>query len=736
MARTTRSVLYGLMIMLLAGGCSGQGPLRVGGAGQTASAISHPFLLFGRAEIPSLGRRKQGDALLAECWGKLSRLAEAPDDLRNWARQLEARALVWQIEGDERMADRAIGLMRAALERTDPAEFYKTANFQRHAAPLRALALGWDWLYGRLTPVQRAEILPLLERWCEAAFNHTEQQWWREASYNCGSIPVAGIGLLALAIRADSAHPLTQTWYRETARRIGQNFFPVSWRPSGICWEGPNYAIVGLRYVAPFAEAVRRAGGDDLLGASGAARAMQYLMYQWMPWGGCAPIGDNTSYGRRTFAAEYLLGLGRTGDAAGLWTWRMHTDVRRLDPLITYLCYPLNVPPASPAEAGMPTSRYFEVTPNRAGYVFGRSRWDDPDAAFFSFVTRFEKCNHQHYDMNSFLLGGFGTLFATHESLYPYGNEHQGVDFEHNLVTVDGGGWPAHDKSNSCGDDNSTEGALVGLALGPFADYVRGDAKWSYRDNTILNSNPAIRAERACLFLKQGRTPYVLVVDDIQYRGAEHGYDWLWHAPDLPITGSGTPEDPLVIAAESGRCAIQFIHPARPAVAIEQVKQDGRRRPVTLKRITVSQRGVRVRYAALATLEKDAAARPVILPQAVECSSPSAGAVTVRFPDGSADHVAWQSEEDRVQAGAPLSAGPLATDGLMAMVRVKDGRVIGYVLGEGTYLRWGRTTLVSARDSVCVSAGPDGAKTFGRRRAREGLPPLKPIGLRVFKVTR
>ena len=692
--------------------------------------MSHPFMLFSRAEVSGLAKRKQAQPLLAECWQKLKDLAEAPDARRGWPGQLEARALLWQLEGDAKMGDRAVAGMRAALERDDPAEFYKRANFHRQAAPLRALALGWDWLHGHMTPEQRAEVLPRLEKWCEAVYEHTEKQWWREAAYNVGAIPIGGLGLLATAIRADSAHPQAQMWYREATRRIAQNFFPTSWKPSGICYEGPNYAIVGLRYVAPFAEALRRAGACDLMGSSGARHAMQYLMHQWMPQEGCAPIGDNTSYGRRTFAAEYLLGLARTRDRAGLWTWLEYTDRRRLDPLMAYVWFPAALKPLSPAEAKLPAWKYFEVTRHRAGYVFSRSRWCDPAAGFFAFTTRFEKCNHQHYDMNSLLLGAFGTLFATHRDLYPYGHEDHGVDHEHNMVVVDGGGWAAHDPRNSCGHQNSTDGTLVGLALGPLADYVRGDAKWSYRDNSILNSNPAIRAERACLFVKQGAAPYLLAFDDIHYRNDAHRYDWHWHAPELPIRGAGTVADPLVISAKGGRCAIRFLRPAKPEVAVKPIEVGRRRRRGSLQRIAVTQRGKRVQYVALATLAKAGSADPAVTPVEVKSTAPVAGAVKVALPDGNVDTIAWQSEEDRVQAGAPLSAVGLETDGLMAMVRLRAGRVAGYVLGEGTYLRWNGAVLVESKQPVCVTADGSGAQVFGRRRAREGLPPLKPAGVR------
>jgi len=727
------------LAMLMTSAAALAAPEAPSAATQPAAAPAHPFLLFDAKEARTLGGRAGDDELLKGCWEDIRERAGAEDSNRRWMRQLEDRALLWAVDRDKAMAAKAISLMTSALERVDPAAYYKRSDFHHHGAPLRALALGWDWLYDAMTPAERAKILPGLIRWVHAAFADFETRWWREASYNCGAIGMGGIGLLATAIRNDTNDPGVHTAWREMVRRMAQNFFPTSWRPSGICYEGPNYAIVGYKYVAPFAEALRRSGGPDLLARSGARHAMTYLMHQWLPAGGCASIGDNTSYGRRTFAAEYLLGLARTRDAVGLWTWREYTDRGRLDPVITVIWHPADLPPRSPAEAAAPTSKYFEVTPNRAGYVFSRGRWGDADSPFFAFTIRHEVCNHQHYDMNSVLLGGLGTMFATHRDLWPYGHENHGYDLEHNHVVLDGGGWPAEDRTGSCANQCSTGGLLVGLALGSTADYVRGDAKWSYRDNSIPNTDPAIRAERSCLFVKAGGTPYLLTVDDIQYRGRGHRYDWVWHAPPVPIAGAGTRADPVTITTEKGRCAIRFLTPARPAVTVADAEGRTRRRrrgtvSRPLRRISVAQTGVRVQYAAVATIEAKDRVAPAVTSLPVESSAPVAGGARIYHADGTVDWIVWQSEEQRVQLGAALSAGKLATDGLLAMVRVnKAGEVTAYVLGEGSYLVWDGKALARAKSSICVSADGGGVNLTGRRRARKGLPTAPPVEAWAFR---
>jgi hypothetical protein len=229
----------------------------------------------------------------------------------------------------------------------------------------------------------------------------------------------------------------------------------------------------------------------------------------------------------------------------------------------------------------------------------------------------------------------------------------------------------------------------------------------------------------------------MVALDDIQFSDEPHTYRWQWYAPyNMEQSGAGTLTDPLVLAADKGSCAIHFVTPAMPVIATDKVPNlANKQRSKGLDRISVTQTGIRVRYAAIATLQETLAARPAIQALPVVCESESAGAARVQLADGRVDQIAWQSEEMCQQRGSPLSAGLLATDGLLALVRVVDGQVAGYVLGEGTYLKWGDQVLVRAADSVCVTADADGAKVFGRRQSRKGLPPVEPRDVKTHTPT-
>jgi len=691
---------------------------------------THPSLLFSKQELPELRSRTEAPGLLGEAWRRVSALAAGDTSVRyegDWAaHRLIAMALVYQIEGNRAAGRNAVAYFKDALAQNEPFEFYRKVDSDFFATEHwpRAFAYAWDWLYDAMSAEERSEIVPQLEQWCKALYEHTESWWWRDASYNCGAIPVGALGLLCTSIQGESTHPDFRTWMDSAVRRIRDNYYPTAWRANGICYEGPCYAQYH-KNPTQFGQALRRTGGEDILRHSGAINAMHYQVYQWMPQEGCGPVGDNTDYGRRVFSASYLLGIGEMQDAAALGTFERYTDRQSLDPVLTFLWYPRDLTASTPGNAGWPTSYYFEITPRRAGYVYSRSAWDDARAHYFVFVTRYAEANHQHYDMNSFLFHAFGEEFGTHRNIYSYSSPDHGVDREHNIVIVDGGGWPAQDRQ-SAGDDCSTNGLLVGLGLGHLADYVRGDARESYRDNSVKGSCPALRADRTCLFVKQGKTPYLLIVDDIQQSAAEHRYDWQWYTMSRVVRGAASLDNPAVIEGATASCAVALLEPSRPAFSQTRVEGDNPRRKLEMTLLKVRQSGSRVRFVAVAAAWEKHGVRPSIGRGPEVTGNAAAISVVVEGP-GFSDLLVWQPEEESSSSPRALTCGPLSFEGYTAMVRRDDqGKVTGYVLGEGRRLAFGGTELVAAEGIVSAVVDADDSRVSGQLQTRTGDGPIPP----------
>lgn len=702
---------------------------------------THPGIVFSASELPALRRRASGAGMAADAWSRVKRLAAAESNLPltvkqavgrdgiTLAERLEAMALIYQVEQDEQIGRRALAIFESILGSINPIEFHKTVDSDFFATEHwpKSFAHAWDWLQPLIPADRKPRLLAALEAWSAALYQHTESWWWRDAGYNCGAIPVGAHGVLLSAIQGESRHPDFAKWHSECFRKISRNYFPETWRSSGICNEGPGYAHYH-RNPTLFANAVRRLGGPDIIAQSGAVNAMHYLRHQWLPQGGCGPVGDNTSYGRRVFQPIYLFGIRELGDAAGLWTFEKYADLDRINPTELFLCWPDSLKPVSPATLDLPTSHYFEIDPHRAGYLFARNRWDDERAHWFAFTTRYENANHTHYDPNSFLFTAFGEQFATHENVYGYSHPHHGADIEHNIVIVGEGGMPANDRPNSAGDDGSLFGYMTGVVAGDFADFARGDARRSYADRSIKGSQPAVRAERAVLFAKQGPNPYVVVGDDIQRSQSDEDYHWQWYTRARQISGRGTFAEPFALQGEHAQCRIAFHTPDAPAREFKVVTSEGVRTPFQLGLLRVSRKGIRVRYAALAAANQTGQPEPQIL-RGPDVQGTSNAASFIFKGDGFEDLIVWQSEEKDGEGGVMLTCGRLKTDALMAMVRTNaSGQVTGYVLGEGRTLEFGGRPLARADAGFSVSAGEAKTMVAGPRRPRQNQPPLPARG--------
>jgi hypothetical protein len=294
---------------------------------------------------------------------------------------------------------------------------------------------------------------------------------------------------------------------------------------------------------------------------------------------------------------------------------------------------------------------------------------------------------------------------------------------EHNIVIVDGGGWPANDRPTSAGDDCSTNGLLVGLGLGHLADYVRGDARESYRDNSIPGSCPALRADRTCLFVKQGMAPYLLVVDDIQQTHKSHDYDWQWYSLKKEIKGAGSLDDPATIEGQNANCSIAFFEPSLPALAWQVVEGGSSRRKLEMGLLKVRQRGSRVRYIALVSAWEKGKVRPAVRPGPEVKGNLGAVSLVAEGPDFS-DLLVWQPEEVRNAAAPLVTCGNMVLQGYLALVRRSlDGGVMGYVLGDGGRLSFAGQDLVRTDGTVNVSADAREVRVSGKLQTRLGDGP-------------
>jgi hypothetical protein len=229
-----------------------------------------------------------------------------------------------------------------------------------------------------------------------------------------------------------------------------------------------------------------------------------------------------------------------------------------------------------------------------------------------------------------------------------------------------------------------------------------------------------VRADRTCLFVKQGANPYLLVVDDLQQSDESHNYDWQWYSFDLGVTGSGLLDDPFLIEGENAECGIFFLEPGRPRSEFQVVEGTHRRRKLQMGLLKVNQEGSRVRYVALASAWEKGATRPAVEAGPEVTGNPAAVSLVIKG-EGFSDLLVWQPEETANTPAPELTCGDLNLQGYLALVRrTTKGAVTAYVLAEGSKLAASGKDLVRSPGTVSVSADRERVWVSGQLLTRSG----------------
>ena len=121
----------------------------------------------------------------------------------------------------------------------------------------------------------------------------------------------------------------------------------------------------------------------------------------------------------------------------------------QIDPLITYLWYPLDLRPINPVAADTAPARYFEVTQNRGRLLLQPHPLGGPGRGFLCVRNplRAEQPRALRHELVP-ARGVRDALCHARNALPLRCHANHGVDFEHNMIIIDEGGWPKHDSDS------------------------------------------------------------------------------------------------------------------------------------------------------------------------------------------------------------------------------------------------------------------------------------------------
>jgi hypothetical protein len=606
-----------------------------------AAAGAHPRLLFSAADIPALRARAatgdgarawatlkqrlddyidnpldpvgpQADQALAPT-GKSrqtnwhldpARIGERGSDgtLTYYQNQNQLPAMLidlafgYVITGDTTYSNLVIASLKAVADAGWPYWDDQTRGKYLGAGDLmRGVALAFDWTYDAMSQADRDHIVqglanPTSGKGLIADGDATNTKrpildagtaTWGAASSSPGSnwagVTAGGAGLLLLAVQGEAFAPADLTSRLSTAQSRVSTYLSTGFGLDGEGGEGHTYANYGLHGALPFAFALKRSGGADLIGSTpGMSHLVDYVASMLIPsdsYDGTVPLNDDVRDALGDELVEQLWEISPTSSLVS-WLWE-HTlgpaGVDRYDPLRSPPYLPghncvapqtdpgvfvlgcgwsnaeeLNivysrhatVGPAAP-ESALPTGLHF----NDHGLVVGRTGWSAGVGEVLStFNASRGNAGHTQEDIGQFTLYGYGGDFAIDSG---YGHNYScgapvggkvsppvrpdrcdpsddtipaGQSVGHNLILVDDDArTQLHARTQL--DRQTIPEFLTGAGL----SFAHADTRSQFPIDPPL-------ANRDWLFTHAPGQPVLLVIgDQLNRDGGQHNYNWQLH---------------------------------------------------------------------------------------------------------------------------------------------------------------------------------------------------------------
>ncbi|MFA6288656.1 MAG: heparinase II/III family protein [Opitutaceae bacterium] len=405
-------------------------------------APNHPRLLADAAKFTALRAQIVGDPVSARIFEDLRQRADAllvqpPLTYKKEGRRLLAvsrealarisiLAMVNRLTDDPRYRDRAVVELRAvtAFKDWNPSHYLDTAEMTL------AVAVGYDWLYDRLAPEDRAAfaraILELGLRQSEEG--PASQHWWITGTNNWNQVCHAGMVAGAIAL-ADEQPELAR---RIISRAVDNLHLSADgYAPDGAYPEGPMYWGYGTTFHVILADALEHFTGKThgLDAFPGFLASADYMLQMVTPTGQLYDYSDcGVKTGLNSPQYWFARKTGRSGLLFGnnaLLAASSPDKLLRTDPRVEAFTL-LWRDPKLPANAGQPPLSWFGRGINPV--ATHRSAWSDARATFVGLKGGAASVSHGHMDAGSFLLEADGVRWAVDPGMQDYNSlESKGV---------------------------------------------------------------------------------------------------------------------------------------------------------------------------------------------------------------------------------------------------------------------------------------------------------------------
>ena len=412
----------------------------------------HPRLFISRTQIEDLKKQVENDPISKRLFETLKRKAEQFLKTKPVAYKLDGRRLLKQsrhclehlstlslvtlLTGDSRYSDWAIQEMEAVAEFPD----WNPAHYLDVAEMTLALALGYDWLFDRLTAGQRQKIAKaILDKGINPSFDEVAREkwwlWWITGTNNWAQVCHAGVAAGALALAEDEPELAERVIKRavENMPRAAE-----AYAPDGAYAEGPTYWHYGTSFQVVLIDVLKSALGNDygLADFPGFLDSSKYILQMTGPSGKYYNYADGRS--TRSMEATLFWFARRLNDPSLL-----QADLAILDKFLAayeqedfndhYRLLALSLlwwkPEFSARLSGQRNLPLHWMAAGGNPVSVHRSAWNDKNAVFVAIKGGSPSGSHAHKDAGSFILEAGGVRWIVDPGMQEYHTlESAGVD--------------------------------------------------------------------------------------------------------------------------------------------------------------------------------------------------------------------------------------------------------------------------------------------------------------------
>ena len=653
----------------------------------TPVASVHPRLYFTAGDLPGIREKIQREPYRSLWESVQHRAAETPmppgtaptqRDLEQATIALRTNAFVYAVSGDPQAGERARRYLLQVSgwshwQSRDRVQTGKLVNYG--SGPLHgAIGETYDWIYPLLNTSERqVVVIAMVNRSLEPArLQYGTPDETADACTNRISLAYGGVGVIAFALRGDlPENPGVEPYSGLVHDVMTRKYFDCFDRDGG--WsEGIGYLSFGLSEDAGgsggiyYAEALRRATGEDLFRLENFRHAPDFLLYFLPP----DRKGESSAFGDEDFSSAFRSPsaaalASRTANPYAQWYYQ-NAPLEQTDPIGEILFADDSLPATSP-EGLYPTKRFRDL-----GWVAMRTGWGLSDT-LAGFICGPRGAGHDRPERNSFMLDALGERLVITPGLTSLGYEDPDYPDYHaatvgqNTILVNGNprSQPRNDPGTSC--------TITGFFTSPYYDQVQGEAAAAYGGRLS-------RFTRDLIFVKPEEPGFLVVRDDLATATGAATFDFLLHA-----LGS---DSISLVDPEGGRATIT-------------------RGNATLHVAVILPRGASLSVLPGSPTHFEGSDQPTSYLQAATGPVPEARFLVVLYPviTGSAVPEVAEVREGDVTgvtvtrgkttdlllfapSGAGISAAGVVSDGRMAWIRLEEGVPAYYALREGTSLAY------------------------------------------------